>query len=85
MNATDLETAMYTMIRDFLALPKIAMPRADWVDSVGSVGSAWPHLRDYIRDYIRPESEQEINHMGETVLLSADCDGWREGVVVTLS
>lgn len=69
------------IIRDFLALPKTAMPAASWVDSMGEDGSAWSHLRDYVR----PAESQRINHLGETVHLRADRDGWRDGIVVTLS
>jgi hypothetical protein len=68
-------------IRAFLALPATALPSATWMDSWGDGGSAWPHLRDYLR----PEARQRINHMGETVMLRADRDDWRDGITITLS
>ena len=68
-------------IRQFLRLPAESMPQATWIDSMDDGGSAWPHLRDYVRT----ETLQRLDHMGEVVRLSADRDDWREGVVVRLA
>lgn len=67
------------LIKSFLALPPEAMPSAEWVDGMDDNGSPWRHLRDYVRN------QQELNHLGETVRLAADRDGWRDGVTVRLS
>lgn len=69
-----------SIITAFLALPPEALPAADWIDSMGENGSAWPHLRDYVR---KPE-RQRLNHLGEVVRLHADRPEWKDGVVVTL-
>jgi hypothetical protein len=68
-------------IREFLALPAEALPGADWLDpGDADEGSPYRHLRDAIR----PESAQQLNHVGQRVRLHADRDGWRDGVIVTV-
>lgn len=69
-------------IRAFLALPLGPLQmRARWLDSVSEGdGDPWRHLRDYVR----PESRQRLNHLGERICLEADTDGWRDGVEVLL-
>jgi hypothetical protein len=80
MMATQTRTQTRDIIREFLALPGVALPAADWVDGMGDSVSPWTHLRDYLL----PEARQCLDHLGETVRLRADRDGWREPVVVTL-
>ena len=65
-----------TTISEFLRLPAESMPAAQWLDDDDS--GAWSALRDMLR----PSAQQRINHVGDRVRLSADRDGWRDGVVV---
>lgn len=67
-------------VRDFLRLPAEAMPSAIYLDDadVEDIGTPWRQLRQYAYG-----SDPAI-HLGERVILTADRDGWRDGVVVTL-
>lgn len=69
MNATQ------KTIRDFLRLPKTAMPGASFVSDFES-GNPWNTLRAYRDD--------PAIGCGEQVRLQADRPEWRDGVVVTL-
>jgi hypothetical protein len=68
------------VIETFLDLPAECLPSADWLSPSDDLGSVWDHLRDIIK----PEDEQEMNHTGEKVRLHADSDGFRQGVIITL-
>ena len=80
MTTTDQSTT--DTIRDFLALPPEALPSVAFVDGMGSKDY---HAGAHLRDWLLPDPRRHINHMGETVRLQADRDGWRDGVVVTLN
>lgn len=62
-------------IMAFLGLPKEALPVACWEDDNvhEDLGSAWP----YLRNALRPESEQRLNHFGFVILLGADREDWK--------
>lgn len=76
MNATKARPSDTETIKAFLDLPTEALPRADWVDD--TLGSCWP----YLRDYLRADDAQRLNHDGSPIRLMADRPEWREGVVV---
>jgi len=65
-------------IRDFMRLPPEALPSARWTDERENDDDPWPFLRDYVAN------EQTMLHDGDSVRLTADRDGWRDGVVVVL-
>lgn len=67
------------IVANFLALPPESMPSADWAESGPEfTGSCWP----YLRDFVLPLHSQRLNHDGSPIILRADRDGWRRGVVV---
>lgn len=71
------------LVREFLALPVEALPSADWEASGVSedLGSCWPYLRDAMLD----DKRRQLNTFCQRVVLSADRDGWREGVTISLA
>lgn len=64
------------LIREFLRLPSVALPRVAMLDDDSE---AWDHGWDLLRR--RADGEPP---MGLEARLSADRDEWRDGVVVTL-
>lgn len=68
------------IVQEFLSLPPGALPSAIYLDDfdVEDLGTPWRQLRQYAYGSVPPL------HLGERVLLTADRDGWRDGVVVTL-
>jgi hypothetical protein len=66
------------IIREFLRLPREMLPSATWANrDCDDQGSCWPWLRSAI------STDGQLNHVGDRILLHADCDGWRDGVVVS--
>lgn len=68
-----------TKIREFLSLPSEALPQARFANpETAGNDNAWACLRDSLRD----PSQQRLNHFGDKIVLQADRDGWRDGVIV---
>lgn len=71
-----MKTTQVTTIKSFLRLPKTALPSAQYLRDCDEqdLGNAWSQLRAYNGRLI----------WGAPVLLTADRDGWRNGVTVTV-
>jgi hypothetical protein len=63
-------------IRQFLRLPFTALRAAHWVN--GETGGEWAAIRNAAAGIL------PVHLCGEKIILRADCDGWRDGVMVTL-
>ena len=74
-----MTTTTTTQIRAFLALPGEALPAADYVGEPGIL-HPWSALRVAIG---RDADMRDL--LSGAIRLHADRDGWRDGVVVTLS
>ena len=69
-------------IRQFLALPPESIPKAAWVDDdfAHDIGDPWP----FLIDALRPADKRLLSSIGFDVVLKANRDKWRSGVVVMI-
>lgn len=66
-------------ISDFLSLPVEALPSAIWLrDCDDDLGSPWTLLREYAAD------QAGCMRWDAPILLTADRDGWRDGIRVVI-
>lgn len=74
-------TTQLQIIRDFLRLPYESLPSAIWLrdcDKVEELGSPWTLLREYAAD------QDGCMRWDAPILLTADREGWRDGVRVVI-
>lgn len=73
------KTCQIETIREFLELPSGALPAATFLrDSDSDLGNAWGLLREYVAD---PDG---CMRWEAPIMLTADRDGWRDGVRVVI-
>ncbi len=83
LNCERRRRIVHERIKAFLALPHESLPAADWVGIGGELddlGDPWA----FLRDWLLPADSRELNHFGQAVRLTADRDGWRDGIVIAL-
>ena len=71
--------ALARIISEFLSLPVQAMPGAEYVDrEANEYASAWDSIRSIIAD-----TEDLSWWIDGPIRLSANRDGWREGIIIS--